>query len=127
MTEIKTWGEQTALIITGQGLLRLLVLLLLISMLSFLLGFAFVLLFQGLFLIFIQIALVYRPFYLFLIRILSLDFDQSSFIYPPWPKWKMIYYLLRSLIWIPAVVVGIHLLTRDGFLSQNLIYLLWFR
>ena len=126
MTEIKTWQDQTAFLLSGRGLLRLILLSVAIITISLFFGIAFVLIFKGLFLILLQLALVSRPLYLFFTRILSLDFDQSSFISPPWSKRKMGYYFIRSLIWSPLVVVGVWVLTRDGFLAQNPIYLIWF-
>jgi hypothetical protein len=119
------WREQVQGVFSRRNLLRIMLISVLLLIVSFLLGIAFVLIVTGVWNIFLRLSLYNQTLYTILIRLLGSNLDPTGYVAPPVSKRRLIFSIARSLLWLVLVVVGIWIILREGFLGQNLIYLMF--
>jgi hypothetical protein len=71
-----------------------------------------------------QVVTFNRTLYSFLIKLLGSELNPAGYVAPPMSKLRVGFFIIRSLIWLILAFYGFSLLIRDGFLDQNIIYLL---
>lgn len=91
------------------------------------LGFGFYLIVFGLLMVLVRLAFLYHPARQLLTIMVGLSEEESVFKHFTGPLWGKIFILIPALFWLGTSFVGLWLLLRNGFLAQNIIYLLFFR
>jgi hypothetical protein len=75
----------------------------------------------------LRLAAIYLPARRLLAVIIGLSEEESIIKQFTGPLWGKIFILLPALFWLGTAAIGFWLLLRNGFLAQNIIYLLFFR
>ncbi len=82
---------------------------------------------QGLIFTTLYLALFFKPAFIITAKLIGLDNSEIDYI-PLKPKWwEYPIWIFKVFIWAIPSIVGFWFLIKNGFLSQNLIYQLFFK
>ena len=112
--------EYLSKLISFKVLIRGWLVLAILLLCAFLLGFAFVFILQGIFLGVLWFMLYWKP--AFLIYTKALNIKDIEFVRFPIPWYRVIFLGIRAYLSIFIIYFGLKLLFIEGFLGQNLIY-----
>jgi hypothetical protein len=122
--ESSEWLAQVRVLYRPPNLFRIFAFAILVDLIALVLGFAFLLIMNGLLMGFIRIAIYWQPAWKLLIRFLGIQ-NTSTVLSPPNIRWWQ--YITISIhvgLRITLIGVGIWMLHRTGFCGQNLICML---
>ena len=91
------------------------------------LGIAFLLIAQGLAMALVRLAPIWPPAGRLVARVAHNPDGSILFSTPVTTTWGRILIAWPAIVWVGTAALGVWLLARGGFLSQNLIYQFFFR
>jgi hypothetical protein len=93
----------------------------------FLLGLWVYFILFGLFMVLLRLAAVSAPVRRFMLTLTGWAGRSTPFKELDAPLWNLAIFLVPALFWLGIMALGFWLLFSDGFLAQNLIYILFFK
>ena len=93
----------------------------------FLLGLWVYFILFGLFMVLLRLAAVSAPVRRFMLGLTHWTGKGTPFKELDAPLWNKVVFLVPALFWLGIMALGFWLLFSNGFLAQNLIYLLFFK
>jgi hypothetical protein len=89
------------------------------------LGFGFFVIFIGAEMTCIRLAMISSPIGRFVGRIILLQPGEPIFPSVVIPVWRKIILMIPLLVYVPMIIIGLWILLQNGFMHQNIIYLIF--